>query len=467
MARDETDPPAKGRARKWARKLLFAGILLVLGLGVLGVALSRINSTAPTVSRLAGYLADLFGQEDDSLTLVAVYSDDSEDSNFVNGVRMAVAQVNATRQLVLGKPLKLEFVREAEATNVTPLETIVSRTLKISGKIAKTDNLLAVIGHEWSDTAVTASSVYARENVLFLATQATARSLTDHDFDTVFALQPDNSTNAHIVASYALKQGLKRYIVLSDKTDYGKESANFFSEAVANEGAELVYRGFLSGTQRSIDDLLMFVLDNKLFKRTDFDAFFIVSSSVQETAEFIKRARYLGLDVPVLGMEYMFSEAIEAKVGKAGMKDVIGVSLYDRDTISEKGKAFAADFESTFDRLPDLNAAIGYDATLLIRDAVNRAETLDPGHVSDILKVSRYKNPFSGVTGPLVFDRNGLITDTHIFIVRHDGTEFRTVDSIKIPLGPKSVLHLDPQDGEGPDANQTEALPSAMETIGQ
>jgi branched-chain amino acid transport system substrate-binding protein len=446
---------------------VFAAVMLVLAAGMLWAVLANVSSTAPLTERVKAYVTDLFVPEDNSLKLVAVYSNDGEESNFVNGVQMAVARVNGTREKVLGRPLKLDFYNENEASAETPLETIVSRTLELSGKIARTENLLAVIGHEWSDTAVTASSVYARENVLFLATQATARSLTDHGFDTVFALQPDNSTNAHIVANYALKQGIRRYIVLSDKTDYGKESANFFSEAVANAGADLVYRGYLSGTQRSIDDLLMFVLDNKLFKRSDFDAFFIVSSSVQETAEFIKRARYLGLEVPVLGMEYMFSEAIETKVGKAGMKDVIGVSLYDRDTLSEQGKAFIEEFQKTFDRLPDLNAAVGYDATLLIRDAVNRAETLDPNRVSDILKVSRYKNPFSGVTGPLVFDRNGLITDTHIFIVRHDGTEFRTVDSIKIPLGQNAGLHADPQDAEGPDDSQSKALPSAMETIGQ
>lgn len=468
MTQDETENPDEGRAPRRGSRVLRALLALVLVAGLSVLMLSNVSATAPYMAQLFAYIASPFKSDDNNLRLVAVYSDDNEESSFINGIRMAVAHINESKDKILGRSLDLELAEENGVSASTALETTVSRTLELSGSLARTKNLLAVIGHEWSDTAVTASSIYARNNVLFMATHATATSLTDHDFDTVFALQPDNATNANIVANYAIKQGMKRLIVLSDKTDYGKESANFFTEAITRAGAKLVYRGYLSSTRRSIDDLLMFVLDNKLFKRTDFDAFFIVSSSVPDTAEFIKRARYLGLKVPVLGMEYMFSEAIEKSVGKAGMKDVIGVSLYNRDTVSKEAEGFAAEYQKSFGSLPDLNAAIGYDAATLIRDAVNRAGTLDPARVSDILKIARYKKPFAGVTGSLVFDRAGLITDTHIFIVRHDGSEFRTVASIKIPLNRKPGSNGDPQEIEGPgDDMQSEVLPSEMETIGQ
>ncbi|MDN3720387.1 ABC transporter substrate-binding protein [Roseibium salinum] len=173
-----------------------------------------------------------------------------------------------------------------------------------------------MVGHEWSDTAVTASSIYNLNDVLYFATHATADSLTNHSFDTVFALQPDNSTNSGVVATYALKSGLRRFIVLSDKTDYGMESANFFMASTTTAGADIVYRGYLSSNRQSTEQLLMFILDNQLFKRTDFDALFIVSSSLDATGDFIKSARELGLDVPILGMEYMFSSTLERLAGK-------------------------------------------------------------------------------------------------------------------------------------------------------
>lgn len=412
-------------------------------------------------------IAKLLNQDIESYRLVAVYSEDKEEQSFVNGVHMAIEAINASENRILGQKLILERTEEAGVSPSSALETTVRKTMRLSDKVARTHRLLGVIGHEWSDSAVTASSIYARNKILYLATHATATSLTNHGFETVFAMQPDNATNAYVIASYALSQNLKRVIVLSDKSDYGKESANFFSEAVTNAGATIVYRGYLSGARRSVDDLLMFVLDNKLFTRNDFDAFFIVSSSIEQTAEFIERARYLGLDVPVLGMETLFSAAIEAKVGKPAMKDTIGVSLYDRDNISDRGQEFIKSYQDKFGHLPDLNSALGYDAVNLIRDAVDRAGTLDSSRVSDTLKVARYKKPFEGVTGPLVFDRKGAITDTQIFVVRHDGEEFHTVATFSVPI------NTDPApDGDSSKDNEakkptTGALPSAMETIGQ
>ncbi|WP_321335700.1 ABC transporter substrate-binding protein [Breoghania sp.] len=466
MVQGEADnrhtPKTVKRARP-ARRVLFA----VLTLGLLAVVSALMIAGLNRTGSVFGLFLAPFMPEDDSLKIVAVFSDDDEQNSFIDGIRLAVDHVNATKEKVLGRPVKLELVREDGISVGTELETTVSKTLSLSDRISRLQNLVAVIGHEWSDTAVTASSIYARNDVLFLATHATATSLTNHSFETIFALQPDNATNADLIASYAIKSGYKNFIVLSDKTDYGKEAANFFSEAITKAGAKTVFRGFLSSTRRSIDDLVMFILDNKLFTRNDYDAFFVVSSSLDETAEFIRRARDLGLTVPIFGMEYLFSEVVERKVGSSAMKDVIGVSLYDRDsTASAHAREFSADYLKAYSSLPDLNAALGYDAVTLVRDAVNRAGTLSPDKVSDVMKIARYKTPFLGVTGPLVFDRDGLITDTEIYVVRHDGTAFHTVAGITIPLdrsagapnGPKQV------EAPGPDVRNGGLSPE-METI--
>jgi len=445
---------------------MVAGLLL-LASALVAFTVTEVSGRSTVVAGLVERISALIAPEqDDSLKLVAVYSRDLSESTFINGARMAVSEVNAHGG-IQGREVKLELVPEAGFVEQTALETTVARTLRLSGKVADTKNLLGVIGHEWSDTAVTASSIYGRNDILYVATHATAASLTNHGFKTVFALQPDNASNAQMIANYALKQGLRRFIVLSDKSDYGKECANFFSAAITSNGADLVYRGYLSSGTRSMDQLLMFILDNSLFKRTDFDAFFIVSSSTSETIEFIKRARYLGLHGPILGMEYMFSASIEKAVGKEGMRGVTGVSLYDRDDLSERALKFVAEFRDTYRHVPDLDAALGYDAVTLIRDAAARAGTLEPQKLSDTMKVARYKQPFSGVTGPIAFDRNGLITDTRIFIVRHDGEEFHTVGSYEIPASWDSVDGNDQQNGaDGSSPPSDPSLPE-QEKIGQ
>lgn len=448
---DETDTNEPA-GRPW-----FKGFLIVTGVvAFMAVLVAGIGMMTPQPRILKEWFPGIAGLWQDDFKgyrVVAVYAEDREEQSFINGARMGVDEINASKEQVLGEELVLQLAMERGVTTKTALETVVQTTMSLSDRIARKKDLIGVIGHEWSDTAITASSIYSRNEILYLATHATATSLTNHGFETVFALQPNNATNADVIASYALSNGLERILVFSDKSDYGKECANFFTEAMTNAGANIVYRGFLSGTQRSTDELLMFVLDNELFKRTDFDAIFIVSSSVDETANFIKRARFLGLDLPILGMEYIFSATIERKVGKEDMKDTIGVSLYDRDSLSKTGQTFIEEYQTRYGHLPDLNAALGYDAVTLLRNAVKRADTLDAQKISDTLKVARYKEQFVGVTGPLVFDRKGAITDTQVFVVRHNGEEFHTVAKFQVPL---NIRNSDTGTGDATDTQSGE-----------
>lgn len=430
---NETDTN-EAAGRPWFKRFLIVTGVVVTFVAVLVAGVGMMTPQPRILKEWLPGIAGLWHKDFNGYRVVAVYSEDREEQSFINGARMGVDEINASKERVLGEELTLQLAMEKGVTTKTALETVVQKTMRLSDRIAQKRDLIGVIGHEWSDTAVTASSVYSRNEILYLATHSTATSLTNHGFETVFALQPNNATNADVIASYALSDGLKRILVFSDKSDYGKECANFFTEAMTNAGADIVYRGFLSGTQRSTDQLLMFVLDNELFKRSDFDAIFIVSSSVDETANFIERARFLGLDLPILGMEYIFSAAIERKVGKENMKDTIGVSLYDRDSLSQAGQNFIKEYRARYGNLPDLNAALGYDAVILMQNAIQRADTLDAQKVSDTLKVARYKKQFVGVTGPLVFDRKGAITDTQVFVVRHNGEEFHTVAKFQVPL---------------------------------
>lgn len=444
------------------------GVFLVLAAVALGLVVAeanRVTSLVPRVSDLVSYLTT---PKDDHLTIVAVHASDKEENNFIRGARMAVEKVNTTGGGILGRRLDLQLVSEQPISDKTVLETTVEKTLKLAGQITRTENLLAVIGHEWSDSAIPASSIYNRNGILYLSTYATAKSLTNHGFNTIFALQPDNSTNAQLIASYALKQGVRRFVVLSDKTEYAKESANFFTAAVTEAGADLVFRGHLSSNRQSMENLLMFILDNKVFQRSDFDAFFIVSSSLDETADFIKSARSLGLDVPIFGMEYMFSETIEKMVGKKAMRDVAGVSLYDRDNISKRATNFVKNYTDAYGHIPDLNAALGYDAVMLIRDVADRAGTIDTKKMSDTLKIARYKTPFVGVTGPLIFNQSGQITDTQVFIVRHDGEAFRTVGSYGVPVSWDGIAKDSKQKNGDIGTSSTDAeQPLTMEKTGQ
>lgn len=365
--------------------------------------------------------------------IAVVYPDDPGSRQFLAGVRLAVEQVNAGNGLA-GAQLDAAYVPEQPFTDRMKLTSVVERTLDLAGRIVADKDTMVVVGHGYSATAVPASAIYNRERRLFLATHATATSLSNLQFTNLFALQPNNADIARVMAHFAMSQGMRRFVLLSDNSGYGTETTKQFQSFIGQEGGEILYRGALSAEGRSIDDLLLFILDNNLFSVNEIDAFFIATNSMEDAGYFIRRARTLGLSIPILGPENLFATALEDVAGLANMHDVAAVSLYDEQSESPVARQFLADFEARYGKRPDLLAAIGYDAIKLLDYIVDITGTRDTTKLEDKLRVMRYETPFEGATGMVSFDSNGLITDTDTFIVYHNGKNFETVAKYRKPF---------------------------------
>ncbi|MBR9970320.1 ABC transporter substrate-binding protein [Magnetospirillum sulfuroxidans] len=427
----ETPPPAP----RYPWRIIAALAVLVVAAAAIAATLSWRQNTPM----------------DDSIELAVVYSPDQDAEDFLAGVRIAIAQVNADGG-ILGYPVSERLFMEPAYTDQVQLDKLVAQTLRQATKIGEMPEVLAVIGHGSSVTAVPASAVYDRHGKLFLATHATATSLSNHRLDLTFALQPSNADNAAVLAEYAHSQGWKRMVVLSDNSSYGQETTDRFRSALAQQGGAILHRDRLAGS-KSIDDLLLFLLDNTLFKASDIDAFFLTSSSMSDSANFIARARQLGLTMPILGPEYLYSNEVEGQAGADAMRNVVTVSLFDDGQLTPEGLRLRDDFSRIADHPPGQLAAIGFDAVKVLAIATNRTGKRDAAAIADTLRILRYEAPFIGATGKMVFDANGLITDTVAYVLRHDGIEFKAVAAYKKPLNRQQ------QD----DAAQTPSGPAASE----
>ncbi|WP_193222176.1 ABC transporter substrate-binding protein [Alkalilimnicola sp. S0819] len=359
--------------------------------------------------------------------VVVIYAPDEDSQEFLDGIRLGVQNVNSNGG-VAGLPLSVTFVEEPVYTEDQNLADIVADSLKLATRVSRDPDVLAVIGHSSSSSAVPASAVYDRNKKLFFATHATATSLNNHDFDHVFSLQPNNDDNARLMARYALGQGMRRFVVLSDDTSYGKETTRRFASYVTRGGAELLYRGGLTAHGRSIDRLILFMLDNQVFAVEDIDALFITSSSYADTARFIRRARELNLAMPILGPESLYAATIEASVGLDKMRGVTAVSLYDPQSSNPENRHFTKVYREAAGGVPDHLAALGYDAIGLLAFAAERAGSLGSSAMADTLRTLRFQKRYRGAAGDFAFDARGSLTDAESYIVRHDGSAFHAVD---------------------------------------
>lgn len=367
--------------------------------------------------------------------IALVYSPDEDAQDFRTGAQIAIDQVNAEGGL-LGHPVALRLFQEDSYTDKIELEKLVAQTLRQATTIGKLPSVLAVVGHGSSATAVPASVIYERYNKLFLAPYATATSLSNHRLDLTFAMQPNNADNAAFLAHWALSQGIRNVVVLSDNSGYGIETTDQFRSQFAQGGGTILYRGRLTTSSKSIDDLLLFLMDNDVFKPNEIDAFFVTSSASSESAQFIARARQLGLRVPIIGPEYLYSRQVEEWVGTEAMNNVVAISIFDGETTSPEGHRLSEPFIKATGHPPGLIGALGFDAVKVLAYAVRRTGNFAPDAIADTLRIIRYEAPFIGASGRVVFDSQGRIADINAHVVRHDGTRFRTVANYKKPLPP-------------------------------
>jgi branched-chain amino acid transport system substrate-binding protein len=409
------------------------------------VATAEMTATRATLAALLAVFAvsilpaTTFANSDNatpaSVTIAAPYSNgiDGDIASFFKGVSLAIKELNKAGGLN-GHQVRLVPLKEDDAPDSAPSADEVNKALRMADNTVALENLVAVIGHSSSASALPASSIYQRDDVLFLATNVTDEALANLDLNLVFMLRPNSRDQAKAMASYALREGLNNVVVLSDRSEYAKRMSRQFEEFMAVNGGEIVFRSPFSRDTAAMTRLLLFVLDNSIFKLKDVDAFYIASASLEPLQEFIRKGRDLGLAQPVFGPEILLSESVTDYVGASNMKDVTTVSLYDMDAGGHEARQFIAAYRDEYDSDPDQEAAIAYDAVKLLAFAAEKIQSLETDKLASFLSISRHRTKFIGVTGPIAFDAGGRIVDTQIYVERHNGTAFRTVATFELPV---------------------------------
>lgn len=370
--------------------------------------------------------------------IVLPYTEDgieaaTNSNSFLRGAELAVKEVNSDGGLN-GVQILLDPILNIVSDNEVTTANSVNLALKFADDVVAKDDLVAIVGHNSASAALTASSIYHLRGKLFLITQSTDAALANLAFDRVFMLAPNFSNSADAMARYALSNGLKRMVVLSDRSEFGHGQTLQLREFLTVNGGTVLHHTLLGHDVKSMSRTVLFILNNALFTSSEIDAFYISAGTTEPMVDFIKRARDLGLDQPILGPQHLFSADVERAVGKEAMKDVLAISLYDIESKAKPAQDFIASYSAAYDHPPDQRAAVGYDAIKLLAYAANQTKSLEPDVLSDFLTTMRYTTPYVGATGVVAFDENGRIEDTDIFVSRHDGTAFRTIANYQLPL---------------------------------
>ena len=300
-----------------------------------------------------------------------------------NGMDMAIAEWNA-KGGVNGKQVKMAFADDKG----DPAEAATVYT-----KLIEQDKVCAIVGTVMSKCSLAGAPICQNAKIPMIATSSTNPKVTqvgDYVFRVCF-IDPFQGTVGAKFAFDELKA--KKAACLFDVgNDYTKGLSEFFKAKFTALGGEVSgYEGHATGTT-DFKAQLTKVLAGKP------DVLY-VSDYYNDVALIAKQARELGFKGPLLGGDGWDSPKL-TEVGGTAVEGCFFTNHYSQDDTAPMVQNFVKAYQAKYSAVPDALAALGYDATNLMLDAIQRAGSTD----GDAIRDAMAKADFKGVTGQVKFD---------------------------------------------------------------
>ena len=300
-----------------------------------------------------------------------------------NGIDLAVAEWNA-KGGVLGKQIKLSFADDKG----DPAEGATVFT-----KLIEQDKVSAIVGTVMSKVSLAGAPICQNAKIPMISPTSTNPKVTevgDYIFRACF-IDPFQGTVGAKFAFDELKA--KKAACLFDVgNDYTKGLSEFFKAKFTALGGELVgYEGHATGTT-DFKAQLTKILAGKP------DVLY-VSDYYNDVALIAKQARELGFKGPMLGGDGWDSPKL-TEVGGTAVEGCFFTNHYSQEDTSPVVVEFVKNYKAKYNATPDALAALGYDATNMMLDAIQRAGSTDGEKIKDAMAKADYK----GVTGQVKFD---------------------------------------------------------------
>jgi branched-chain amino acid transport system substrate-binding protein len=333
---------------------------------------------------------------------VAVVWPEREHPDFAEGVKLAWEEIDRDKGPLAGK-IRLREYTEADAREEGGLAM----------KVAMAGDVMAVLGHAVPEHVVPASLVYERHSVLFITPQATDPRSTNHRFQYVFRLTPNDEQIARVLARFAEKRGFKRVGVLYARTDHGEAASRAF---IAHAERHNVRVAFLRSYHPVKDnwhtrDFRQLAAEIRSFK---FDAL-LVADALPAGGKLVHDLVRMGVTEPILGTDKLDPEELRLIAGEHAARSVFAATAFDPSAATPEYAAFRQRFVQRFGSEPNYAAAQGYEAFMLAARASLASRTAAPLVLATTIRLAPSWN---GLFGTFSFRHDGDMTGRRIAIAR-------------------------------------------------
>jgi branched-chain amino acid transport system substrate-binding protein len=367
----------------------WAGVLVMLSVALFAFACSGCRSAGNANDIIVGHYASMTGSE-------ATFGQSTD-----NGIRMAVEEINAAGG-VSGK--KFRLITYDDKSDAREAATAVTR-------LVTNDGVNAVLGEVASKLSLEGAPICQENGIPMITPSSTNPKVTDVG-DMIFRVCFIDPFQGLVCAKFA-RENLKaeKAAILYDQSQtYSVGLQAEFEKAFVSLGGKITTKQAYQKGEQDFSAVLTNIRASKP------DVVFI-PGYYNDVGNIARQARSLNITVPLLGGDGWESPKL-AEIGGDAINGCYYSNHYSPQDPSPRVQDFIRKYKDKFGSTPDSMAALAYDATQVLRDAIQRAGSLSGAAVAAELAKTK---EFDGVTGKITIDEHRNAVKPAVILQMKDG----------------------------------------------
>jgi branched-chain amino acid transport system substrate-binding protein len=302
----------------------------------------------------------------------------------LQGVRYAVNELNS-RGGILGKKINLKIFDNQS----TPIGST------IAAKQAATAEVVAIVGPDWSSHSISVARVAQKVGIPMISSLSTNPAVTRVG-NYIFRICFTDDFQGVVIAKFARHEikATSAVVFVDVSSDYSIKLSNIFRDNFESLGGQVLREIEYKHNQLNFDNEIESAV------KAEADVMFIPGHD--ESGFIAKKAQDRGSSSIFLGGDG-WSTPVFFKKGGAELDKGYFSTHWSVGMDSDISKSFVSKYSIAADS-PEDNVALGYDAMMLLGDAIARADSTNRQKIRAAIAET---NSFKAITGTINFNEHG------------------------------------------------------------
>jgi len=316
----------------------------------------------------------------------------------LQGIRYAVDEINKQGG-VLGRDIKL-LVFDNQST---PIGSTVAAKQAVAAEV------LGIVGSDWSSHSIAVAKVAQNNGIPMISSLSTNPEVTKIG-DYIFRICFTDDFQGQIIAKFARRDlNAETAVIFVDVTsDYSLKLSEIFQKNFKKLGGKILLELEYKLKQQHFDE------EAKRAAATDADVMFIPGHD--ESGFIVKQAQNAGTTAIFLGGDGWSTPSFFRK-GGAELKQGYYSAHWSVNLDTDRSRSFVKKYIHS--EISAENIALGYDAMMLMADAIARSGSDDRKKIKEAIANT---HAFEGVTGNINFNIYGDPIKSAVFMEIKNGT---------------------------------------------